>query len=191
MKKFLKWIFIAFVGLIALGMIIQATKSPEQKAAEAAEREKLAAERADKKKEEAARVEAAKAANPQAETVKQDGAAAGAKNENAVVDSLTGPQKNASRSAEQYLSMAGFSRNGLIHQLSADAGEGYSVADATVAVDSLNANWDEQAVRSAQQYLSMQGFSCKGLIEQLSSSAGEKYTVSQATHGARQAGACN
>lgn len=108
----------------------------------------------------------------------------------AQADGLTRPQKNAVRSAKQYLSMQGFSRKGLIQQLSSDAGDGYSVADATVAVDSLSVDWNEQAVRSANQYLSMMGFSCKGLIEQLSSNAGDGYTVSQATHGARQAGAC-
>jgi len=105
-------------------------------------------------------------------------------------DGLTGQQRNAVRSAQQYLSISGFSRSGLIDQLSSDAGDGYSVLDATAAVDYLNVDWNEQAVRSAKQYLSISGFSCKGLIEQLSSSAGDRYTVSQATYGARQAGAC-
>lgn len=104
---------------------------------------------------------------------------------------LTGPQRNAVRSAQQYLSMMGFSRSGLINQLSSDAGDGYSLADATVAVDHLKVDWNAQAVRSAKQYLSMMGFSCTGLIEQLSSSAGDRYTVSQATYGAKQAGACD
>lgn len=104
--------------------------------------------------------------------------------------SLTGPQKNAVRSAKQYLDMSGFSRGGLIQQLSSDAGDGYKVADATVAVDSLNVDWNKQAERSAKQYLDMMGFSCKGLIQQLSSSAGDRYTKEQATHGARAAGAC-
>lgn len=103
---------------------------------------------------------------------------------------LTGPQRNAARSARQYLSMTGFSRDGLINQLSSDYGDGYSVADATAAVDSLDADWNEHAVRSARQYLSMTGFSCSGLIEQLSSSYGDKYTQSQATYGAQNAGAC-
>lgn len=107
-----------------------------------------------------------------------------------LADNLTGPQKNAVRSAEQYLSFTGFSRNGLIDQLSSDFGDGYNVNDATIAVDSLRVDWNKQAVRSARQYLSLQGFSCKGLIEQLSSSYGDKYTVSQATYGAQQAGAC-
>lgn len=104
---------------------------------------------------------------------------------------LTRPQKNAVRSAKQYLSFAGFSRDGLIQQLSSSAGDGYDVNDATIAVDSLNVDWNEQAVKSANQYLKMTGFSCNGLIEQLSSSAGDKYTLSQATYGAQQAGACS
>ena len=105
-------------------------------------------------------------------------------------NSLTGPQRNAVRSARNYLSMTGFSRDGLIEQLSSDYGDGYSVADATVAVDSLNADWNANAVKSAEKYLSMTGFSCSGLIEQLSSSYGDKYTQAQAAHGAQQAGAC-
>nr|WP_281179137.1 Ltp family lipoprotein [Sphingomonas mali] len=103
---------------------------------------------------------------------------------------LFGPRANAARSARQYLDMTGFSRRGLIEQLSSDAGNGYDVADATAAVDSLNVDWNEQAVRSAKQYLSMSGFSCSGLIDQLSSDAGSKYTEAQARYGAEQAGAC-
>lgn len=103
---------------------------------------------------------------------------------------LTGPQKNAVRSARQYLRMTGFSRAGLIAQLSSEFGEGYEVADATAAVDSLDVDWNENAARSARQYLNMTGFSCSGLVEQLSSDAGDKYTQSQARHGAQAAGAC-
>lgn len=117
-------------------------------------------------------------------------AKAEAKQEEAEAENLTGSQNNAVRSANQYISMSGFSRSGLIQQLSSDAGDGYSVTDATIAVDSLNVDWSQQAVRSANQYLSMTGFSCKGLIQQLSSSAGDEYTVKQATYGAQQAGAC-
>lgn len=110
--------------------------------------------------------------------------------EEAPASSLTGPQQNAARSAQQYLNVSGFSREGLIDQLSSDAGSGFAVSDATAAVDSLNIDWNEQAARSAKQYVEISGFSCKGLIEQLSSSAGSQYTVSEATYGAKQAGAC-
>ena len=105
-------------------------------------------------------------------------------------DGMTGPQKNATRSAKQYLSISGFSRAGLINQLSSDAGDGYDEADATVAVDSLDVDWNEQAARSAAQYLDISGFSCDGLIEQLSSDAGDGYTEDEASYGAQKAGAC-
>ncbi len=108
----------------------------------------------------------------------------------ASAQNLTGPQKNAVRSAKSYLSFKGFSRAGLIEQLSSPYGDGYNVADATAAVNSLSVDWNAQAVVSAKQYLEMMGFSCNGLIDQLSSDAGDKYTKSQATYGAQQAGAC-
>lgn len=45
MKKVWKWSLIAFFGLGAMGMVIEAAKSPEQKMAEAAEREAQKAQR--------------------------------------------------------------------------------------------------------------------------------------------------
>jgi len=86
--------------------------------------------------------------------------------------------------------MKGFSRKGLIEQLSSEYGEGYELVDATVAVDSLNIDYNENAAKSAKDYLDMSGFSCRGLIEQLSSNYGDGYTENQATYGAQQAGAC-
>lgn len=117
-------------------------------------------------------------------------AASAARVEAPAQPALTRPQQNAARSARDYLRISGFSRKGLIEQLSSPYGSGYDVADATAAVDSLNVDWNENAARSAQQYLGISGFSCRGLIEQLSSDAGSQYTVSEATYGARQAGAC-
>jgi len=104
---------------------------------------------------------------------------------------FTIPQLNAIRSAKAYLDYTFFSRKGLIDQLSSRHGDNYNVNDATIAVDSLNIDWNQQAVGSAQDYLDFQGFSCKGLIDQLSSKHGSKYTVEQATYGAQQAGACS
>ena len=110
--------------------------------------------------------------------------------EEAVDSDLTPPQQNAVRSAEQYLEFSGFSRQGLIDQLSSEYGNQYAVEDATIAVDSLNSDWNEQAVRSAKSYLDASGFSCQGLIDQLSSEYGNQYTLEEATHGANSAGAC-
>jgi hypothetical protein len=109
----------------------------------------------------------------------------------AVADNLSGPQQNAVRSAEQYLSLQGFSKVGLIEQLSSDFGDQYERRDARIAVESLNVDWNEQAVRSAEQYLELQGFSCQGLVDQLSSNYGDRYTESQARYGASRTNACN
>ena len=100
----------------------------------------------------------------------------------------TASQANARRSAQQYLSFAPFSRDGLIEQLSSSAGEGFPLADATYGVDAQQADWNAQAALSAKQYLRMSAFSRAGLIDQLSSSAGEKFTYDQAVFGVTAAG---
>jgi hypothetical protein len=105
---------------------------------------------------------------------------------------LTQQQHNAVQDAENYLSSEpGFSQQGLIQQLSGPGGDGFSVADATAAVDSLTVNWNAQAVDDAQNYNSSEGgFSCSGMIQQLSGPGGDGFTVAQATYGATQAGDC-
>lgn len=70
--------------------------------------------------------------------------------------SLTMEEKNALRSANDYLSFMAFSKKGLIEQLKY---EGYSTEAATNAVNSLDVDWNEQAAKSAEQYLSFMSFS--------------------------------
>jgi hypothetical protein len=95
---------------------------------------------------------------------------------------LTTAQRNAARSAENYLSAMPFSRPGLIKQL---AFEGYSVADATLAVDSITVDWMVQAERAAANYTGTMPFSRAGLIKQLKF---DGYTATQAAHGADSVG---
>ena len=97
-------------------------------------------------------------------------------------------QQQAIGSANDYLAMTGFSRAGLIDQLSSSAGDGYTKADATFAVGHLHVNWNQQAVRSAKDYLAMTHFSRAGLIDQLSSSAGDGYTTAQAIYAVNHVG---
>jgi hypothetical protein len=104
--------------------------------------------------------------------------------------SLTPSQQGAIRSAESYLRLMAFSRQGLIDQLSSEYGDQFSVEDATFAVDSLNVDWFAEAVESAESYVDLMGFSCQGLIDQLSSEFGDQFTVEEATHGATQVGLC-
>ena len=101
---------------------------------------------------------------------------------------MTMAQEQAIGAAESYLNVSAFSRKGLINQLSSAYGEGFTVADATYAVDHITVDWNEQAAKSAKSYLQVTNFSRKGLIEQLESSSGEGFTHSQAVYGVKKAG---
>lgn len=100
----------------------------------------------------------------------------------------TKSQMQALKGAEEYLQFMSFSKKGLIRQLSSDAGSGFSVADATWAVNRVKVDWKEQAVKSAQDYLTIQSFSRSALIRQLSSSAGSGFTLSEAKYAADKVG---
>ena len=103
-----------------------------------------------------------------------------------VVPAFTAAQQQAIDSAQSYLAMGqGFSKAGLMSQLTSSAGEGFSHKLAAFALAHIKVNWMHQAVLSAKGYVSMgQGFSYNGLVEQLHSSAGEGFTLAQAQHGA-------
>ena len=75
-----------------------------------------------------------------------------------------------------------FSRSGLIEQLEY---EGFAAAEATLAVDHLNVDWNEQAWKSAESYLDVMAFSRSALIEQLEF---EGFTAEQATYGVGKTG---
>lgn len=86
-------------------------------------------------------------------------------------------QMQALRQAESYLGFAAFSRTGLIEQLEF---EGFSVEDATFAVDALEVDWMVQAEAKALDYLEYSAFSETGLVEQLEF---EGFSNAEAVHG--------
>lgn len=95
---------------------------------------------------------------------------------------VTTSQKNALRSAKQYLEVMPFSYTGLIEQLEY---EKYSHEDAVYAADNCGADWNKQAAKAAQSYLDVMSFSRQGLIDQLQY---EGYTYEQAVYGVNQVG---
>jgi hypothetical protein len=95
--------------------------------------------------------------------------------------------RRALESAENYLALSGFSKQGLYEQLSSSAGEGFSQAEAQYAVDHIDADWNKEAVESARSYLDMSPMSRNDLIQQLSSSAGEGFTNEQALYAVNKA----
>lgn len=135
----------------------------EKKAAD----EKAAAEK--KAQEEAALSAAAeKAAADKAASAKSASATIG--------------QKNALSQAKSYLTAMAFSYSGLIKQLEY---EGYSLEDATYAVDNCRADWNEQAALKAKSYMNSMSFSRQGLIDQL---IYEGFSAEQAEHGVSTVG---
>nr|WP_269137187.1 Ltp family lipoprotein [Psychrobacter sp. Ps1] len=90
---------------------------------------------------------------------------------------LTNPQKNAVRSAKDWLEYSAYSRKNLIETLSQS--DGYTIRDATFAVDSLDINWAKQAKKAAKDWIEYSAYSRKNLIETLSQSDG--YTIDDGT----------
>ncbi len=83
--------------------------------------------------------------------------------------------------------MKGFSKAGLIKQLSSEYGDGYPKKDAEFAVNHIDVDWNHQAYQAAMSYLQMKGFSHKGLVRQLESKYGDGFTHEQAEYGVTKA----
>jgi hypothetical protein len=115
---------------------------------------------------------------------KSDGKKSAGKTDKSTAPDMTKAQEQAIGSAEDYLSFSGFSKQGLIQQLT--QGESFSKKDATYAVNHIDVNWKKQAAKSAEDYLSISHFSHQGLIDQLMQ--GDGYTKAQAEYGVDQAG---
>lgn len=99
-------------------------------------------------------------------------------------------QQNAISAAENYLDVMPFSKQGLIEQLSSDAGDGYPEDVAETAVEHIDADvdWDEQAVKAAESYQDLMPMSRSEMIQQLTSDAGDGYTQEQAEHAVDELG---
>lgn len=97
-------------------------------------------------------------------------------------EAITTGQKNALKSAYDYLKYSSFSYKGLIDQLEF---EGYTTEEATYAVDNCGADWKMQAEKTAQSYLDYSSFSRQGLIDQL---IFEGFTKEEAEHGVSAVG---
>lgn len=93
-------------------------------------------------------------------------------------DTATLGEKNAYRSASNYLNFTAFSYTGLVKQLEF---EGFSHEEAIYGVEKCNANWNDQAEASAKNYLDFTAFSYTGLISQLEF---EGFTHEEAVYGA-------
>lgn len=136
-------------------------------------------EQAQAKKEAEAKAAAEAEAKKKADAEAKAEAEAKAKAE---ADAGSTSQQNARRLAENYLEYTAFSRKGLINQLKY---EGFSVKDATWALDHMSVDWNAQAAAMAKNYIDYTAFSKKSLTEQL---IYEGFTPKQAQYGVSKTG---
>lgn len=105
---------------------------------------------------------------------------------------MTLSQRNAVKTALNYIDLMAFSRQGLLDQMSSEYGDRYPKEDAEFAISYVEKNnmvdWDAEAVQCAQNYLDLMAFSRDGLIDQMSSESGDKFTRQQAEYAASQVG---
>ena len=156
--KYIGWAVVAIAALVLLGSVAGA----------------------DDKSSKAEKVAATDTSTTETESVPADAK----ENPTPEEPEMTSGQENALQAAEDYLDYTGFSKTGLIQQLSSPAGDGYSKADATFAANNVDADWNAEAVEAAEDYLDYTTFSKDGLIDQLSSSAGDQFTPEQAQYAA-------
>lgn len=172
MKKLFKFILIFFGVLIVLGAVGSLAQDDIE---EVTKVETIAPV-------SSAPVEETKVEEPVEKEEPKQEVKAEVKKEEPKKPTMTMSQQNALREAQDYLNYTAFSRKGLIEQLEFG---GYSNADATFAVDSVNADWNQQAAIMAQDYLDYTSFSRQGLVDQLVFSG---FTKEQAEHGVTQVG---
>ena len=91
--------------------------------------------------------------------------------------SETAIQQEAREVAQSYYETSWFSRSGMIEQLEY---EGFSYEDSVYGVDSLGADWFEEAIGMANSYIESSWFSRIGLIEQLEY---EGFSASESQYG--------
>lgn len=88
----------------------------------------------------------------------------------------------AEAQAQRYLALGmGFSKNGLISQLSGEYGGEFTVEEATAAVNSLTVNWDAQAVAYAERQASENAeWSQASVLKEMTRDPATGFTVEEA-----------
>ena len=99
-----------------------------------------------------------------------------------VEDNVPMEYKQALKSAQNYIDVMAFSKQGLYDQLTSEYAEKYSDEAAQYAIDNVKADYKEEAVEAAKNYLDTMSFSKEGLKDQLTSQYADKYTEEEAQY---------
>ena len=99
-----------------------------------------------------------------------------------VEDNVPMEYKQALKSAQNYIDVMAFSKQGLYDQLTSEYADKYSDEAAQYAIDNVKADYKEEAVEAAKNYLDTMSFSKEGLKDQLTSQYADKYTEEEAKY---------
>lgn len=99
-----------------------------------------------------------------------------------VEDNVPMEYKQALKSAQNYIDVMAFSKQGLYDQLTSEYADKYSDEAAQYAIDNVKADYKEEAVEAAKNYLDTMNFSKEGLKDQLTSQYADKYTEEEAQY---------
>ena len=99
-----------------------------------------------------------------------------------VEDNVPMEYKQALKSAQNYIDVMAFSKQGLYDQLTSEYADKYSDEAAQYAIDNVKADYKEEAVEAAKNYLDTMSFSKEGLKDQLTSQYADKYTEEEAQY---------
>lgn len=152
----MKWALIIIGAIFALGILSMMFSGGDDSVENEAPKETTTKE--DKK--EAPKEEKAPAETPPEEEAPQEEKPA----EEAPKQDVSREQRNALKSAENYLSFSGFSEQGLREQLEF---EEFPADAIDYALNNVEVDWNEEALQSAQNYDEIGGMSDEGLRGQL------------------------
>ncbi len=96
--------------------------------------------------------------------------------------SVSREYKNALKSAENYLKLMAFSKQGLYEQLTSEYGDKFPADAAQYAIDNVKVDWNEEALESAKTYMETMPMSIEALRDQLTSEYGEQFTAEEAEY---------
>ncbi|MCR6546870.1 Ltp family lipoprotein [Dehalobacterium formicoaceticum] len=90
--------------------------------------------------------------------------------------------KNALKSAQNYVNIMPFSKEGLYDQLTSEYGDQYPAEAAQYAIENVQVDYNEEALEAAKNYQKIMPMSDQELFDQLTSEHGDNYTDSQAQY---------
>lgn len=90
--------------------------------------------------------------------------------------------KSALKSAESYVDLMHFSKQGLFDQLTSEYADKFSQEAAQYAIDNIKADWNKNALKAAKTYQDDMSMSPEGIREQLTSEYADKFTPEEADY---------